>query len=206
MNCILYITTAKDINNYEKQLNAYLGNPITIQEVFNLTTLSATQNYLPFYFYGNTNQTVNYLFAKDSANTLRIFIEGVTQRDNLDQLVSGVEYVLNNIKSFLNRNEIKFNQVSATIWSEDEEILRGEYQSFWVKFNSSIPDLPTGIYLTFLTILYSIIRPIFEGISTTVLKTIISALINLAIAILAVFLWLLVKACYKETNLTFKIK
>lgn len=208
MNCILQIKTDKTVDDYSQRLTNFLGNTHTTQTIYSQTTLSAKPTFLPLYFYGNTNQTVNFLVAKDSANTLRVFIEGVSRRDNLDQLVTGVKHFFQNVKSFLDNNDIKYSQISATIWSEDEEMLKGEYQSYWVKFKSFIPDIPTGIYLSVLTIIYSIVQPKVEGTeATTPIENALKfALVNLLVAAIAILLWLFVKAFTKDTNLTFKIK
>jgi hypothetical protein len=210
MNCILHIKTQQAVDDYSQNLMNYLGNNYTTQTIYGLSSLSGNATFLPLYFYGNTNQAVNFLIAKDSANTLRLFIEGVNRRDNIDQLVTGVKQIFQNIKSFLDDNNIKHNQISATIWSEDEEMLRGEYQGFWKKFKSFAPELPTGIYLSVLTITYSIIQPKVEATGneppTPIETTLKFAGVNLLVASIAILLWLLVKAVTKETNLSFKLK
>lgn len=210
MNCILHIKTKEAVDDYSQRLINFLGNNHTTPTIYGLTSLSGNLTFLPLYFYGNTNQKVNFLIAKDSANTLRLFIEGVSKRDNIDQLVTGVRLIFQNIKSFLDDNNIKHTQISATIWSEDEEMLRGEFQSFWKKFKSFVPELPTGIYLSVLTIIYSIIQPKVEakvGETPTPIETTLKfAGINLLVATIAILLWLLVKAWTKETNLSFKLK
>jgi hypothetical protein len=210
MYCILHIKTQQSVDDYSQILMNYLGNNHTTKTIYELSSVSGNATFLPLYFYGNTNQAVNFLIAKDSANTLRLFIEGVNRRDNIDQLVTGVKQIFQNIKSFLDENKIKYNQISATIWSEDEEILRGEYQGFWKKFKSFAPELPTGIYLSILTIIYSIIQPKIEATGnkppTPIETTLKLAGVNLLLASIAILLWLLVKAITKETNLSFKLK
>lgn len=210
MYCILHIKTKEAVDDYSQRLINFLGNNHTTQTIYSLTSLSSNLTFLPLYFYGNTNQKVNLLIAKDSANTLRIFIEGVSKRDNIDQLVTGVRETFQNIKSFLDNNGIKHNKVTATIWSEDEEMLRGEFQGFWKKFKSFAPELPTGIYLSILTIIYSIVQPKIEtkvGETPTPIETTLKyAVINLLVAALAILFWLLVKAWTKEANLSFKLK
>lgn len=210
MNCILHIKTDKAVDDYSQNLTSFFGNNHPTQTIYNLTTLAGNATFLPLYFYGNTNQTVNFLIAKDSANTLRIFIEGVSKRDNIDQLITGVKQIFQNIKSFIDNNDIKHKQISATIWSEDEEMLRGEYQGFFKKMKSFAPELPTGIYLSVLTIIYSIFQPKNEVIGTDPQKSFETNLrltgINLLVAVIAILLWLIVKAATKETNLSFKLK
>lgn len=210
MNCILHIKTKETVDDYSQRLINFLGNNHTTQTIYGLTSLSGNLTFLPLYFYGNTNQTVNFLIAKDSANTLRLFIEGVTKRDNIDQLVTGVKLIFQNIKSFLDDNNIKHTQITATIWSEDEEMLRGEFQGYWKKFKSFAPELPTGIYLSVLTIIYSIVQPKIEAKAvdtpTPIETNLKFAGINLLVALIAILLWLLVKAWTKETNLSFKLK
>ena len=210
MNCILHIKTKQTVDSYSQRLMNYLGNNHATQTIYALSSLSDNVTFLPLYFYGNTNQAVNFLIAKDSANTLRLFIEGVNRRDNIDQLVTGVKQIFNNIKSFLDDNNIKQIQISATIWSEDEEMLRGEYQGFWKKFKSFAPELPTGIYLSVLTIFYSIVQPKVEAnVSeppTPIETSLKFAGANLLVALIAILLWLMVKAVTNETNLSFKLK
>jgi hypothetical protein len=210
MNCILHIRTEQVVDDYSQRLSNYLGNTNTVTTIYGQTSLSANTNLLSQYFYGNANHTINYLIAKDSANTIRLFIEGVSKKDNIDQLVTGVKLLFQNIKSFLDNNKIKYSQISATIWSEDEEMLRGEYQNYWTKFKSFAPELPTGIYLSVMTILYSIVQPKVEATGTeppTPIETTLKfAGVNLLVASIAILLWLLVKAAAKETNLSFKLK
>jgi hypothetical protein len=210
MNCILHITTKQAVDDYSQRLSHYLGNNHNASNIYGSTSLSSNSNLLPQYFYGNANHTVNFLIAKDSANTIRLFIEGVTVRDNIDQLITGVKMLFQNIKSFFDCNKIIYKQILATIWSEDEAMLRGEYQCFCTKLKSFAPELPTGIYLSVLTIFYSIFQPKIEanGIvpPTPIETTLKFAGINLIVATLAIVFWLLVKASSKETNLSFKLK
>lgn len=203
MNCLLNIKTWKDIKDYEDNLKGYLGNSDDFDKIYQQTSIKNV-TYIT-YFYGRIDEKIISLFAKDTADTLRIFIEGVDKKDNLDQLVTGVKQVFNNVKYFLDKNKMKYSQISATIWSEGEEMLRGEYQDYWTKFKSFIPDIPTGIYLFVLTIIYSIVQP-KEGTAITTESGVKSAGINMLIVVLAVLLWLFIKAYNKETNLSFRIK
>lgn len=210
MYCILNIKTEQEVDDYSQRLMNYLGNNHTTQTIYGLSSLSGNTTFFSLYFYGNTNHVVNFLIARDSANTLRLFIEGVNRRDNIDQLISGVKQIFQNIKSFFDDNNIKHKQISATIWSEEEEMLRGEYQGFRKKFKSFAPELPAGIYLSILTIIYSIFQPRIEatGIEppTPIETTLKFAGINLVVVSIAILLWLLIKTITKETNLTFKLK
>ncbi len=210
MNCILYITTRKPVEEFSKQLSSYLGRNHSVSSIYLQTSLSTNTNLLPQYFYGNANHTILYLVAKEDGYKIRLFIEGVNKRDNIDQLITGVKQLFQSIKSFLNSNKIGFKQISATIWSEDEEMLRGEYQSFWTKFKSNIPELPTGIYLTVITILYSIFqhKEVRSGDdSPSQFETNVKiAVINLLLTTAAIILWLLIKAIKRESNLSFKLK
>ena len=210
MYCILNIKTEQEVDDYSQRLMNYLGNNHSPQTIYGLSSLSGNTTFILLYFYGNTNHVVNFLIARDSANTLRLFIEGVNRRDNIDQLISGVKQIFQNIKSFFDDNNIKHKQISATIWSEEEEMLRGEYQGFRKKFKSFAPELPAGIYLSILTIIYSIFQPRIEATGivppTPIETTLKFAGINLLMVSLAILLWLFIKAITKETNLSFKLK
>lgn len=204
MKCFLYIQTEKGISEFRDKLIAFLGVNKTTAEIFDLTTLKNPEQFLPLYFYGKTNQTANFLFASDNEHQLRIFIEGF-KTDNLDQLVTETNHIFNNVKGFLKKNEISFSKVNATIWSEEDEILRGEYKSFWKRFKSNLPDLPTGIYLVVLNILYSAFQPKGDGSETTIENAMISIGINTGITASAVIFWLFIKAG-KDSEISFKIK
>jgi hypothetical protein len=210
MYCILNIKTKQEVDDYSQRLMNYLGNNHTTQTIYGLSSLSGNTTFTLLYFYGNTNHVVNFLIARDSANTLRLFIEGVNRRDNIDQLISGVKQIFQNIKSFFDDNNIKHKHISATIWSEEEEMLRAEYQGFGKKFKSFAPELNAGIYLSILTIIYSIFQPRIEatGIEppTPIETTLKYAVINLFIAAIAILLWLFIKAITKKTNLSFNLK
>jgi hypothetical protein len=198
MNCIIYIDTNKEISGFQETLSLYFGNTNTTAAIFNSTSLSGSP-FQTLYFYGNTNQTVNFLFSKESPHKLRIFIEGVVLRENLDQLTSGVKGILSQTLTFAKKNNVNLSNISATIWAEGEEMMKGEVPRYWVHFRSIFPDLPTSIYLSILIVLYSFIKP-QAGSGTK------DSFINLGIIILAILIWQFIKTGYKKRELTFKIK
>jgi hypothetical protein len=203
MYCILYLKTNIDIDEFSNNLVQMFGERNSTEEIFAMTSLSGTE-FLPLYFYGVTNQTTNFLFSKETSNKLRIFVESVSKKDNLDQLVNGVRNHFINLNEFFDTYKIKLSDISGTIWSEEEEILKGEFQGYWKNFKSNIPDLPTGIYLSVLTIVYSIAKP--ADTTESIKSKIVTALINLLIALISIILWLFIKAGKKKENLVFKIK
>jgi hypothetical protein len=213
MNCIIHITTKQAVNTLNKSLENHLGTNMEVAEVFAQTSLSEDDilaNLQQQYFYGNINHSVNFLIANESANTIRIFVEGVNRRDNIDQLITGTNAVFQNVLQLFEKKKIKIKKASATIWSEGEEMLRGEYQKFWMKIKSFLPTISAGIYLTILTILYSIIQPYLKlsnnSSTTTIEGTLKSAIINLFLVAIAIFIWLLIKAASEKSNLSFKLK
>lgn len=201
MYCTIYIKTKENLDHYRKELVDYIGSA-KLEKIKNKTT----QNELTHeYFCGKTNEKVHYLIREDIADSFTIFIEGAKQRNNLAQLVTGVEQVFDDVKSLLDKLEVNCIKISASIWSEDEEMLTGVYQNYGVRFRSLIPDIPTGIYLAALTIIYSVLQPKIEGAGVTT-GTFLIAGINMLIVLLASLAWLLVKAYKRERNLSFKIK
>jgi hypothetical protein len=207
MYCILHISTNREVDDYKKGLVKFLGNNYQTQTIYEMTTLAENEIFIELYFFGNTNQKVNYLIAKEGGNTMRIFVEGVNRRDNLDQLISGATQIFQTIRKFLDKNKIKYKEIFATIWSEGEEMLKGEYKGYWEKFKLFLPEIPTGIYLTFFTIIYSIFKPATKEGDIQLLEPKIGIIVlDLLVLALALLLWLLIKAYYKEPNLTFNLK
>jgi hypothetical protein len=207
MNCIVYFGKIQaKVGDFRPALVDYFGNINKTADIFNKTSINGDTCLLSTYFYGNTNQTVNFLFAQESENTLRVFIENQTKRDNLDQLINGVKHILGQLKSFFKKSKIECNEISATIYSEGEEVLTGEYQGFKKKLISLLPDIPTGIYLAILTVLYSLCQPKINSQIDEKNILLKNTFINLGIILLSVSLWLLIKSATSKKNISFKIK
>jgi len=203
------LSTSKVTDDFSQNLMTFFGIGYNTQEVFNKTSLYFSQQFLPGipdYFYGYTNQTTNMLFAKNNANTLRIFIELTRRRENIDRLINSVKSIFSNLISFLNKNEIDYTNVSATILHEDEEILHGVYQSFGIKLKSTLFDLPAGIYLSVLMIIYSVLQLKHDGIVNKWEDAFTRGGIQLAVAIISIIIWIVVRMLSNKPNLSFKIK
>jgi hypothetical protein len=198
MNCIFYISVDVDFDSFQNGIINHLGGN-QLLNTYNQTSLQNNAQLLGLYFYGNSNHAVNYLLAREDGSTLRVFVEGVIKRDNLDQLISGIQGLFKRILKYCDQNNIKYTSIDSTIYAEDEEVLKGQFYSFKEKMKSNLPDIPTGIYLSALTVLYSLINP----------KTgdkFWESVINLLLVGSAVLLWLIVKAISKKNELIFKIK
>jgi hypothetical protein len=202
MYCSLYIKTKENLEHYRQDLVDHFGGSNTEEIKKETTSNKGSQKY----FCGSTNEKVNFLFAESNADGFIIFVEGKRSRGNFDQLITGVEIVFDDVKSLLDKHKVKCIKISASIWSEEEQMLTGVYQDYWVKIKSFIPDIPSGIILTFLTIIYSVVQPKIEGTDITTENAIKSAGINFLILLLAILIWLMLKASSKGKKLEFKNK
>lgn len=151
MYCILQITTKTNTDEYIDKLITRLGRSKDIVDIYSKTSLASIEVSSPIsdYIYANANHNINYLIAIEDEKTLRFFIERVKNMENLKLLVEQVQYLFNIIKSFLKQNNIENSAMSATIYSEGEEItttkcLNCSNEQFVL---ASIQTCPKGISL-----------------------------------------------------------
>jgi hypothetical protein len=209
MHCVIYITTKQPVNDYRQNLiNIYLSK-YTTNEIFDRTSLNGETDILESYFYGSITRNINFLLANDTSNRIKIFIETIDRRNSITHLEREVSIFFKDFIKLLKKHKIQHTEIKASISSEGEDLLFGEYEKFSTKFKSYLPEIPAGMYLLILTGLYTFIEQLLKDYYNKspfcIQELFWSTMKNITLVFLSIIFWLVIKACNTKSNLSFKI-
>lgn len=181
----------------KRDLPAQLGH--TLAAYFNrsspvLAALRATrwgQNYQPGdeddVVYANSDPLRVFLVYQEGPQSLRVHIENYLNKNKLETLKRSAERISEQFCGFVKRNKGGIRGLSIVVWVEDNDYLHGARTSLLHRLGRSLTDnLWTKTYVPIATFLASI------ALHNDVKK----AGFNVAAAVLAMLLWVLVDAAF----------